>query len=164
MSGAGSSSVGSGGKSRRRRDDGDGSDVSEQSGGSGGRGRGGKRGAPGELPSFLQLGEEAAASGRSSRSRESSASRSSSRSRSPSVTPAAPIPQGATSRQDIFDMVATVARNYGEEPEAEDLEPYGYRCYHCLCVACTPDLYNPKRHSLCAARSLAGRTSQITAL
>eukprot|EP00966_Prymnesium_polylepis_P150069 3466695-Prymnesium_polylepis.1 len=57
-----------------------------------------------------------------------------------------------------------MARNCGEDPEAEDLEPYGYRCYYCLCVACTPGLYSPKRRSLCAARSLADCTSQITAL
>ena len=133
MSGAGSSSAGGGGKSRHRGDDDDASDASEQPAGSGKRGRGGKRGAPDAVPSFLQLGDEAAASGRTSRSRsrESSASRSSSRSRSPGIDSAAPIPRGALSTQDLYDMAADVARNYGEQTN-DDLEPYGHRCYHCL--------------------------------
>ena len=133
MSGAGSSSAGGGGKRRHRDDDDNASDASEEPAGSVRRGRGGRRGAPGNLPSFLQLGDKAAVQGRASRSRsrESSASRSSSRSRSPGVDSAAPISRGTLSTQDIYDMASEWARNFGEQT-TEDLEPYGHRCYHCL--------------------------------
>ena len=131
MSGAGSLGARGGGKRRHRDDDDDGSDASEQSAGSGRRGRGGRRGAPGNLPSFLQLGDKAAVQGRASRSRsrESSASRSSSRSRSPGVDSAAPISRGTLSTQDIYDMAFEVVRNFGEQTN-EDLGLH--RCYHCL--------------------------------
>ena len=162
MSGAGSSSAGGGGKRRHRDDDDDGSDASEQSAGSGRRGRGGRRGAPGNLPSFLQLGDKAAVQGRASRSRsrESSASRSSSRSRSPGVDSAAPIPRGALPTQDIYGMVFEVARNFGEHT-TEDLEPMACIDATTACERASPP--ETVRRSMSAVRSLAERSSQLTA-
>ena len=59
-------------------------------------------------------------------------------------------------------MVATMARNYGEEPEAEDLEPYGYIDATIACIDATIACASPERltytarsnaHSVLRARS-----------
>ena len=113
---------------------GDESDDSAGSRGSGKRGKHGARGLAGDTPAFMQLSGEQAAHGRRSRS----GSRSGSNSRSPS--PAGGVKQGtaALSMHDVQIMAEEHLERlvHGDsgagEARAEDLTPYGNRCYWCL--------------------------------
>ena len=122
-------------KRRAASEDGDTSDSSADASARKRRGGHGARGALDAAPEFMQLSNEAAASGRSSRASSRASSRSSSREQSPQrgvvgADPIVPAPAAASALtdSDIYGMVETLA----SQSAGEDLSQFGWRCYYCL--------------------------------